>query len=375
MPVNNIFVLRPDNLGDIILFSGTLRHIRVIYPEANITLAVKQSYLNLLEICPYIDRVIGWEKLSSLPFDWLPEFRGKYRFNWFIRHLINKKFKTDAILLPVRSPTRDLLGMHDIVSSIPATRKIGIAGDYCNQSFEDDQAAEKIYSKRMKLRDNQQKIHELEINKNFLNFFSITSDTLDIWPEFWTDENDQQWAYRSIIHDKGLITIALCPGVVSLPGKYYPGFKYAQAIMALKDIEFSVIIFGSLAEMSMCEEATNALRKCENIKNIIDLSGQSTIRQMIEGMKRCDIVISPDTGALHIAVALKKPTVGIMGGGQYGRFYPWGDKKINRVANKHMDCYWCNWRCIYSTVRCVQEIQPTIISEQLRYALVEASLI
>ena len=140
----NVFILRPDNLGDIVLFSGILRHIRSLYPTASITLIVKQSYLNLIEICPHIDRVMEWEKISSLPYDWLPELRGKYRFNWFIRHFINKKYKTDIILLPVRSPTGGLFGMHDIVASIPAAEKIGLTGDYCNQTVEEDQAANKI---------------------------------------------------------------------------------------------------------------------------------------------------------------------------------------------------------------------------------------
>ncbi len=50
--------------------------------------------------------------------------------------------------------------------------------------------------------------------------------------------------------------------------------------------------------------------------------------------------------------------VGILGGGHYGRFYPWGDPKFTRVVSKPMDCYGCNWHCKFETVRCIQEIPP-----------------
>jgi len=373
--IRKVFILRPDNLGDIVLFSGTLHHIRTLYPRAVITLFVKRSNVNLLLLCPYIDRLVEWEKLSSLPLAWLPEFRGKYRLNWFIRRLLNKKYKTDILLLPVRSPTNDLFGMHDIVSSISAKKKIGIAGDYCNQSIEDDQKADKVYSERMRLNSNQQKSHELEINRNFLRFLGLDIEILDIWPEFWTDEKDCEWAQHSVLINKTVITVAICPGVTSKIGKYYQGIKYIQAFNSLKDIQFSLILFGTTNEKAMCAELADSLTICNNIKSIIDLSGQSTIRQLIEGIKRCDVVISLDTGSLHIAVALNKPTLGILGGGHFGRFYPWGDEKINRTANKPMDCYWCNWQCIYPTMRCIQEIEPGIIAKELRIALREAGFV
>jgi ADP-heptose:LPS heptosyltransferase len=371
----NLFILRPDNLGDIVLFSGSLRHIRTLYPEANISLFVKRTNLNVLSLCPYIDRLDEWEKLSSLPLPWLPEFRGKYRLNRLVRVLLNKRYRTDVLLLPVRSPTGDILGMHDIVSSISANQKIGIAGDYCNQSVEDDQKASRIYSKRMQLTSSRQKSHELEINRDFLRFLGADFEIPEIWPEFWTDDRDREWANNAVPVDKTVIIIAICPGVSSSRGKFYQSARYVEVFNLLKDISFSIILFGAPNEKSMCLEAANALNACDNIKSIINLSGQSTLRQLIEGIKRCDAVISLDTGSLHIAVALKKPTVGIMGGGHFGRFYPWGDERINRTANKPMDCYWCSWRCIYPDIRCIQEIRPEIIAKELRAALHEANLI
>jgi ADP-heptose:LPS heptosyltransferase len=124
----------------------------------------------------------------------------------------------------------------------------------------------------------------------------------------------------------------------------------------------------------MCEEVAGALAKCDNVENIIDLSGKSTIRQLIEGIRRSDLLISQETGALQIGVALRKPTVGILGGGHFGRFYPWANERINRIVNKQMDCYWCNWHCIFSTMKCIQDINPKLLAKQLRLALPKAKI-
>ena len=68
---------------------------------------------------------------------------------------------------------------------------------------------------------------------------------------------------------------------------------------------------------------------------------------------------------MHIAAALRKPMVGILGGGHFGRFYPWGDPRLSRVAHVPMECYWCNWSCRYETVRCIREISPAVIAREI----------
>ena len=372
--VTRIFILRPDNLGDLVLFSGCLKNIRQAYPNSRITMAVQNSLRNLFEFCPHIDRLISYEEISSFPCSWLPNLRGKYRLNWIIRKLLNKKLRTDLVLLPVRSPTNDLFGMHSIVSTISASQKIGISGDYSNQSRNEDIKADKIYTSRMEIGLEQQETHELAINTAFLNYLGIEVSPNEIMPDFWTDSKDRSWAAEYIPINRNLVSIAICPGVVSHPNKFYPGNKYAQIFMELDDIQFSVAIFGSPFEKHLCKEVSTALENCNNIKTIVDLSGQTSIRQLIEGIRRCDILVSLDTAALHIGVALRKPTVGIIGGGHYGRFYPWGNNKINRVANKYMDCYWCNWKCIYPTTKCIQDIEPGNVAEELRTAMIEAHL-
>lgn len=373
--VQSVLLLRPDNLGDLVLFSGVLRHIRAFYPQAEITLCVKRYVCNLLEQCPYIDQLLCWEEvtynLSARPtLAWLPEVRGRWRLQQslrsFTRQLMRLRYRTDVLLLPVRSPTPLI---HSVAGSIPARARFGIAGDLCNQSAQDDQAAGGLYTGRLQLSSERSRDHEVAVTRDFLRFLGIQVAVDDLWPEFWTDNADQRWAEETIPRKEGSVTLAICPGVTSLPGKFYSGENYAHTLAALGNIRFAVVLFGGASEQTQCAEVAQALGNCENVVSLVNLAGRSTIRQLIEGLRRCDAVLAQETAALHMAVALGRPTVGIVGGGHFGRFYPWGDPQINRTAQQSMECYWCNWRCPYPSIRCIQEILPFTVVRELRTAL------
>ena len=92
------------------------------------------------------------------------------------------------------------------------------------------------------------------------------------------------------------------------------------------------MLFGGRSDVHICHDVRDAITGCDNVADIIDLCGRTSLHQLVEGLRRCDIVLSVDSAALHIAATLQKPVVGIIGGGHYGRFYPWGDpeKDVSR---------------------------------------------
>ena len=118
-------------------------------------------------------------------------------------------------------------------------------------------------------------------------------------------------------------------------------------------------MIGSGQDRNVCEGIQNILNNSDNPHQVINLCSITSIGQSIECMRLCDALICQDTAALHMAVALKKPVLGIVGGGHFGRFFPWGDSSKTKVLHKNMDCYGCNWQCKYETLRCIQELEPS----------------
>ena len=55
---NHILVVRPDGVGDVVLMGPFLRELKRACPDARITLVVAPRALNLVQTCPYVDRVL-----------------------------------------------------------------------------------------------------------------------------------------------------------------------------------------------------------------------------------------------------------------------------------------------------------------------------
>ncbi|TWR23926.1 glycosyltransferase family 9 protein [Mucilaginibacter achroorhodeus] len=83
--------------------------------------------------------------------------------------------------------------------------------------------------------------------------------------------------------------------------------------------------------------------------SVVNLINTTTLPQLIESIAACRLLISNETGATHIAVATKTPSVCILGGGHFERFapYPQDVHPAPACVFEKMPCYYCNWDCIY----------------------------
>lgn len=79
-------------------------------------------------------------------------------------------------------------------------------------------------------------------------------------------------------------------------------------------------------------------------------------------LTRCDVVVSGDTGVLHLAAALGRPTVGIFGPTDPTRNGPFGNRSI--VLHHEIACWPCYKRkCKY--LGCITNISPYKVAEAI----------
>lgn len=377
--VRRVLILRPDHLGDLILFSGALKHIKKRWPKAHIAICVRKYGLELLEYCPYVDELIPYERLQSDfwgqgRIDWLPKFPFSYRLGNILRKnfpaLARRKNgidiaalpQSDIAILPILAPRREY---HQYMRQIPANQKIGICGNHTNQTLEEDKASRNLYSSQMDASALPWDFKEVHATSLFLTFLGIDVPVEELWPELWTKKEDQKKADESIIKKPGQTVLGIAPGVSSMEGKNLPSQWFADVLGLLDSADLQVVLLGSPADQKACNGVAKAIQNSSKTSRVLNMAGKTNAREMIECLKACDLILSQETAALHAAVAIRKPVVGIVGGGHYGRFYPWGDTKLSKPVNKLMDCYGCNWLCKYETIRCIQEIPPADVAHQL----------
>jgi len=66
-----------------------------------------------------------------------------------------------------------------------------------------------------------------------------------------------------------------------------------------------------------------------NSQKNINIAGRHIISQSAALIQLADLFIGNDSGFTHIAKALGKPLIGIIGCGSHGIFFPYNEKKIN----------------------------------------------
>jgi lipopolysaccharide heptosyltransferase II len=102
-------------------------------------------------------------------------------------------------------------------------------------------------------------------------------------------------------------------------------------------------------------------------RRCLDLTGQTTLPEMIEWVRRSELVISNDTGTMHVAAALRKPVVALFGPTDPAQTGPYGQQQ--EALHIGLPCAPCmKDRCGYERpLECLRGISPDrVAAEALR---------
>lgn len=356
---NNIIIpklgiIRTDAIGDFVLFSPALKYIRQKYENFQIALILQDRIAELAENCPYIDIIIAFN---------IKNYRKNlfYKFSFLLK-LFQEKF--DICLYPVYS--RERIG-DEMVLWTCAPKKIGWDTKNPNMTILEKKRGDKIYKEIFKSNFTQQD-QEIERNKEFLKYLKIQIDSFS--PEIWTTEREKKQV-QNLLESKGLDQknlIGIIPGAIEQYRKWGTyKFKLLMKKISLINKNIFFIIIGSSNDRNTFNFAENDAIS----SNAIDLCGKTNLKELSVLFEKCNIVVGNETGPLHMAITIGVPTVCVLGGGQFGRFMPYGDPKKNKFVYKKMKCFNCNWRCIYPTVRCITEISVDDVFRQVKKLLPE----
>jgi lipopolysaccharide heptosyltransferase II len=127
----------------------------------------------------------------------------------------------------------------------------------------------------------------------------------------------------------------------------------------LTDDEIEIVIVGSPAEQELGESIAEAIAHPRE-----NLAGKTTIGELIEHLQTCHIVVSNDTGTMHLAAALGIPTVAIFGSTSPELTSPIGS--IHRVIRETVECSPCFKRTCPIDFRCMTRIPAGRVVKEIR---------
>ncbi len=166
-------------------------------------------------------------------------------------------------------------------------------------------------------------------------------------------------------HDISALLLALCPGAEYGQAKRWPAEHYAALARQHIQEGGQVWLFGSDKDSPVCDEITAiAGEACHN------LAGRTSLAQAIDLLSLADLVVSNDSGLMHVAAALDRPLVAIYGSSDPGFTPPLN--KQHRILDLGLDCSPCFKReCPLGHLNCLRNITVEQVSAALTEVMYE----
>jgi heptosyltransferase-2 len=145
--------------------------------------------------------------------------------------------------------------------------------------------------------------------------------------------------------------IGVSPGAAYGTAKQWLPERFAEAAGTLSAARgASIALFGSQSERALCSQVAEMLTG----HDVTNHAGQTSLAQFIELAAECDLFLTNDSGAMHIASALGVPTVAIFGATDDIATGPTG--KLARVVRQQVECSPCLLRECPIDHRCMTRV-------------------
>jgi heptosyltransferase-2 len=150
----------------------------------------------------------------------------------------------------------------------------------------------------------------------------------------------------------------MCPGAEFGAAKKWPAEHYAEVARAVMSAGRQVWLMGSPKEIEDCAAIEEAAPGVQN------LAGRTTLLDALDLMSVAEQVVCNDSGLMHMACALNKPTVGIFGSTSPEFTPPLCDSAV--VVEHTLACRPCFQRtCPLGHMDCLVKLMPQQVIGQL----------
>jgi heptosyltransferase-2 len=160
-----------------------------------------------------------------------------------------------------------------------------------------------------------------------------------------------------------------CPGAEYGPAKRWPPEHFAELAQRLIHEGFVVWLIGSPKDRPITDQIIAAVHSNAQTDNappsqLRDLVGHTDLGAAIDLIAAARVVVSNDSGLMHIAAALGVPLVALFGSSSPAYTPPLSPQA--RIANIDMDCSPCFKReCPRKHFKCMRELTPAMVYQHI----------
>jgi heptosyltransferase II len=280
---DKILIIRLSSLGDIVLTTPVFNALKKNFPQSQIYFLTKTQYRDLLVNDPRLSGLIEFD----------PQERHK-GLGGFKRMLDELKLYQFDLLIDLHANLRSFFIRHLSNSKI----KIKYKKRWFSRWF-------MVHLKFLKTKPRQTVDSYLDVLK------SINIESQDGTPALFLSQNDIEFKEKFLMDSrikKDDIVIGIHPGT-RWETKRWDEQKFGLVGQILvQKLSCKIILFGDSVEDKVLKDITANLP----VSNVINAMGLP-LGKLASLIKRCDCLITNDSGPMHIAEALQVPVVAIFG--------------------------------------------------------------
>ena len=324
-----ILIIKLAALGDVVRTTAVLKPIKTKYKNSKIFWITEDSATHILYNNPYVDEIVPFSQVYKL-------------YNLHFDMLIN--FDLDNYAL-------------SLTKNIFADKKFGFFLNENDEIVCSNEAAEKWFelSHNDLLKKQNKKTYQ-QYMIDILEFKNLLPQDYPIIIKLTKEEKKfaEMFAKKFYITKSDLVIGINLGGGDKWRKKEYPVEQTAELVSLIVNSsklkikskrDIKLLLFGGEKE----EERNKKILSSVNNPLLVDTGCKNTLREFFSLINLCDVLITSDTLALHIAIALNKKVIVLFGPTSYAEIelYNLGKKIIspiecivcyNRVCNKKPDC-------------------------------------
>ena len=280
--LHKILIRGTNWIGDAIMTLPAVASVRAAYPAAHLAILAKPPVSDIYKMFSQADEIIPFENQFDTPL-------GVLKLAWKLR---TKKF--DAAVL--------------LQNAIEAAIIARAAGIPVRAGFNTDGRG-LLLSHPVRRSREILKVHQIDYYLEMVKALGCADVNRSMHLETFISPVMAQDIRRKFLpqHNRPLIGIA--PGATYGPAKRWLPDRFAAAGDKLADdLQAQVVLFGGAADRETAEQVRTASRT-----DMLNLAGAAALQETVYLLSQCRVVISNDSGLMHVAAALNVPTVAVFG--------------------------------------------------------------
>ncbi|MBI5382530.1 MAG: glycosyltransferase [Opitutae bacterium] len=358
-------IIRTDTLGDLILFSATLRRLRTAWPQTRIVVVTRHAYRELAErLAPGVE----WLFTRIDCFGQGPTDVGEA-----LAQLKASIVALQPELVISASPRRNWLETL-LAAAVPSARRValgtaeedpffgpqlrlqfGVTSATAFGEFVAATGAEQDWQRNLSLADHLLGSAAERVPPS-LALDAATLTTADA-------------TLRQLGLEPGRYVVCAAAGFANVRLKTWPAERFGRTLAWLRaEHQLPALLVGQESERAHLETVRTA---AGDAAPALWLGREGELPLLAGLIARSTLFLGNDTGAMHLAAALDRPVVAIFGGGTWPRFTPAARQSIALVHP--ISCFGCGWDCPWGDAPCIAAVAESAVQQALTDALRRSS--